>query len=114
MGDYDEPGSPGRALQRLAHGAETIPCEPNSNGEWVPRQESALRQLVSELANGYKWNWCHAISQRDAADAVLKRMVELGLIEGRQHPHSSATYSVYRVDGELFGRLDGVDEKLFG
>lgn len=44
------------------------------------KTKKALEKLVKDLADGMKWNWTRMASHRDAADAVLSTMAELGLI----------------------------------
>jgi hypothetical protein len=74
-----------------------------------------VERLVSELADGMKWNWTVTASYRDAADRALQLMVELGLVEGCQHPNTwgGTGYSVYRANGNLYGRTDGIDVAKF-
>lgn len=66
-------------------------------------QQSALAAFVEDLADGFKWNWTRGCSYRDAADAALRLMGKLGLVEHRHHRFGG---SAYRVNGQLFGRLD--------
>lgn len=76
--------------------------------------DKMLAKLVEQLTDPTKWKWTRMISQRDAADCVLTTMVELGLIEGRHHPQTlSRDPVVFRVNGRIFGRTDGIDDWLF-
>ena len=82
----------------------------------TPPEHYPLRDLVAWLADPMEWNWTNQQpSARDAADCVLNRMAELGLIEGRKHPHTwgGGKCHVFRADGQIFGRTDGVDDSLF-
>ena len=88
--------------------------ETSTGSAGTPCYPSLLAKLVEELADPMKWNWTRMATHRDAADCVLETMVELGLIDGRHHPHTWSQHStVYRVDRRLFGRTDGVDDSLF-
>lgn len=73
-----------------------------------------LVELIAWLSDPHEHNWTQSVSRRDAADSVLCKMVELGLIEGRKHPLTwSRDPVVFRVEGQLFGRTDGIDHSLF-
>ena len=73
-----------------------------------------VAELVRWLTNYREQPWTRVASFEDAATRVLSKMVALGLIEGRHHPHIWSNHpTVYRVVRELFGRLDGVDHSLF-
>jgi len=72
--------------------------------------ESLLIPVVSELTDGREWSWTRIVSERDAARRMLMLLEKRRLIEHRPHPHGG---DVWRVNGELFGRTDGVDESLF-
>lgn len=82
--------------------------------ELVVRQVAALRadaerftEFVVYLADPVEWNWTNGIgSARDAADEVLYRMSQHGIIERRRHPSGG---SVYRVNGRLCGRTDELE-----
>lgn len=67
-----------------------------------------LEKVVASLSDEMVWNWTRqGWSERDAADAVLRLLLEVGLIEHRGHPSGG---SVWRVNGKLYGRLDGITE----
>ena len=87
--------------------AEEIPVAELVQGE---QATAMIERLVEELADGFRWNWTRMLSYRDAADLVLRRMSELGIIEERKHPFGG---SVWRVNGRMFGRLDDVANDLF-
>ena len=44
-----------------------------------------IELLVQKLADEYDWNWTRMLSERDAADAVLRLMAGLRLIRRRKH-----------------------------
>lgn len=83
--------------------AELLPESPLSVNE-------RLTVLVSELADDMQWNWTRSLSENDAAMKVLQRMAKLGLIEHRRHPSGG---NIWRVNGKLFGRTDGITEEMF-
>jgi hypothetical protein len=62
-------------------------------------------KLVEELADPIKWNWTRTASHRDAADAVLRDLARLGIIEHREHKLGG---HVWIFEGQIFGRTDGV------
>lgn len=75
----------------------------------------ALERVVEELANRhgigrFKWHWTRVMSCRDAAEAFLDLLAREGLIEQRRHPYGG---QVWRVNGKLFGRVDGVTHEKF-
>lgn len=69
------------------------------------QSESQLEKVVADLADPYEWSWTKALSQRDAADAVLGLLNRHGLIDYKKHP--SGGY-IWRCNGKLFGRTDGI------
>lgn len=77
---------------------------------------SALERVVEELANRqrgasrHKWHWTRVMSCRDAAEAFLELLAHEGLIEQRRHPYGG---QVWRVNGKLFGRVDGMTHENF-
>ncbi len=73
--------------------------------------QEALQKLVKELSDGTEWNWIHMSSDRDAADQVLSRMAELGLIRHEIHPLGG---HIWIINGQMFGRTDGVTYKPRG
>lgn len=75
-------------------------------------RDAEIEKLVAELADQMKWNWTQMVSCRDAANLVLALMVEHKIIEGCQHPNvqGGTGYSTYRVNGNLYGRTDGIPE----
>lgn len=70
----------------------------------------SLERVVAELADTMKWNWTRGTTHRDAADSVLYLMAREGLIEYAQHPSGGA---IWRTNGKLFGRTDGMTDELF-
>lgn len=72
--------------------------------------QNALERVVENLADGIKWNWRYAWSPRDAADVVLRLMVEEGIIERAKHPSGG---DIYRVNGKLHGRTDDITHEKF-
>jgi hypothetical protein len=74
----------------------------------------SLVPLVSWLTDPHAHPSTSMTRCDDAATRILAKMVDLGLIEGRHHPHTWSNHpTVYRVDGRIFGRTDGVDDLLF-
>ncbi len=71
----------------------------------MEHQRPEIVKLVENLSDPMEWNWTRMLSHRDAADAVLSKMAELGIIE--QRAHKLGGY-VWIVDGQIFGRTDGV------
>lgn len=71
----------------------------------VSTEVPPLEKLVEELADGMKWNWTRMCSNRDAADVVLARMAQLGMIQKAAHPLGG---HIWIVNGKLYGRTDGV------
>ena len=49
-------------------------------------------------------------SRNSAADQVLKLMARNGIIEHRKHPMGG---DVWRINGHLYGRTDGVTQAKF-
>jgi hypothetical protein len=72
--------------------------------------QDALERVVKNLSNHRRWNWAYVCSHRDAADGLLKVLSDEGLIECVNHPLGG---SVWRVNGKLFGRTDGITSKRF-
>jgi hypothetical protein len=68
-------------------------------------QQPEITKLVENLADPIEWNWTQMTSHRDAADAVLIKMAELGIIEQRAHKLGG---HVWIINGQIFGRTDGV------
>lgn len=74
----------------------------------------SLVELVRWLTDHREQPWTKVLSVEDAARRTLSKLVDLGMIEGRHHPHTwSSKPTVFRVGRELFGRIDGVDHSLF-
>ncbi len=69
-----------------------------------------LTELVSSLTDDSKWSPSVNVSMRIAADAVLRQMVVLGLIERRDHPRGG---DVWIISGQLFGRTDGLPPDFY-
>ena len=79
-------------------------------GSLHPVCSTALERVVENLADGMIWNWTRMLSERDAADAALRLLANEGLIEQREHPWGGR---IWRVNGKLFGRTDGITLKKF-
>jgi len=62
---------------------------------------SKLEALTKWLADPMVWNWTRASGDRDVADAVLKKMAELHLIQHREHKYGG---SIWTVNGVSYGR----------
>ena len=62
-----------------------------------------LEKVVANLADPIAWNWAKSISEREAADMVLKLMANNGLIGHKQHPLGG---NIWIVNGKLYGRTD--------
>ena len=75
----------------------------------MPCDLEALEKVVADLADEYAWTWTRMVSHRDAADCVLHRMADAGLIEEFEHPFGGR---IWRCNGKLFGRTDGVTEEM--
>lgn len=89
-------------------------CKAEFNQEHLDVTAS-MKELVRWLTSADYQPWTRTMSIADTARRTLVKMVQLGLIEGRPHPLTSSGYpTVFRVGGELFGRLDGIDGTLFG
>lgn len=70
-----------------------------------------LEVVVADLADPMEWNWTRqGLSERDAADGVLRLMVRSGLIEHRRHPLGG---DIWKVNGKLYGRLDNITLEKF-
>jgi len=70
----------------------------------------AIENIVKELADGQKWSWMRTLREEDAAKRMLGLMARERLIEERTHPHGGL---VWRVNGRLYGRTDGIGMKRF-
>jgi hypothetical protein len=67
-----------------------------------------IQLLVEWLSDGYVWNWTRMHSDRDAAQIVLGRMAELGIIKHAPHPWGG---NIWIIGDKLFGRTDGIELK---
>ncbi len=67
--------------------------------------DSSILELTKHLADEKAWNWRSTTSQRDAADAVLHKMAELGLIKHKDHPLGG---DIWIVGDQIFGRTDSL------
>lgn len=62
-----------------------------------------LESTVAKLADEMEWNWTRqGLSERCAADMVLRLMAREGLIEHENHPLGG---NIWKVNGKLYGRL---------
>lgn len=109
------PRTRGEVRLLLLHWRTTANAQVQARVAELEGERPKVEQVVAVLADHGRWNWTQAISRRDAANEVLALMVNAGLIEGRQHPSvwGGTGFSVYRVNGRLYGRTDGVDDSLF-
>jgi len=69
----------------------------------VVAERDRIEQLVSWLADPYVWNWTSMLTNRDAADRVLQRAAELGIVERESHPLGGR---VWIINGNRYGRTD--------
>lgn len=69
---------------------------------------AALERVVADLSDVRRWTWTLVLSYRDAADAALRVLAREGLIEQFAHPMGG---KIWRVNGKLFGRTDGITHK---
>lgn len=78
----------------------------------MPRKNrnKAIERLVSELSNGFEYNWTKMWSQRDAADHFLTLLAEVKLIDHCYHPMGG---SVWKINNKLFGRTDSMTIRKF-
>lgn len=73
----------------------------------VEANQRLVQHLVATLADEMQWNWTRqGLSERCAADAVLRLMAQLGLIEHQRHPSGG---DVWTVNGKRYGRTDGLE-----
>lgn len=69
-----------------------------------------LERVVADLTDATTWSWAYMSSNWDAAQAVLRLMARNGLIEWKTHPMGG---DIWRVNGKLYGRTDGITHKKF-
>lgn len=69
-----------------------------------------MHKLLKNLSDGKRWNWCDCSNNRSTVDAVLSTMADCGIIEEREHQSGGL---VWRYNGRLYGRTDGVTLKSF-
>jgi hypothetical protein len=62
-----------------------------------------ILKLTKWLSDRQAWNWTRMSPDEDAADRVLMRMAELGLIEHENHRLGG---DIWIAGGQKFGRLD--------
>ncbi len=67
--------------------------------------DPAVIALTQHLADVQAWNWKRMACERIAANAVLRKMAELGMIKHRNHPMGG---DIWIVDGQVFGRTDSL------
>lgn len=84
-----------------------------TRAEFLKLPMHQLEQVVAELSDGYKWNWCDMTNNRNAADSVLRLLARHGLIEQACHPLTIGPPGIFRVNGKLFGRTDGITHDKF-